>query len=139
MYYIQFNGQTVGPMSKEQLSAYPVTPQTMVSADGGDWRPLYSYPELMEVCNRNGSEGIAASDDSKKTVCGVLAILIGGLGLQYFLIGKTTAGIINIVLSLCTCGLWGIVNLIQGIMILCMSESDWRRKFVDSESTFPIF
>lgn len=78
-------------------------------------------------------------DDSKKTLCGILALLIGGLGLQYFLIGKTTGGIINICLSLVTCGLWGIINLIQGIMILCMSEAEWRTKFVDSPKTFPIF
>lgn len=78
-------------------------------------------------------------NDSKKTVCGILAIVIGGLGLQYFLIGKTTAGILTILLSLVTCGIWSIITLVQGIMILCMSESEWRRKYVDSTSTFPLF
>ncbi len=78
-------------------------------------------------------------EESKKTVCGILAIVVGWLGLQYFLIGKTTAGILNIVLSLVTCGLWGIINFVQGIVILTMSESEWRRKYVDSTSTFPLF
>lgn len=140
-YYIQFNGQSIGPMTKEQLLSYGVTRDTLVSANGGDWCPLYNYPELMEELSRNlGSRSYAAAvPDSRKMVCGILAILIGGLGLQYFLIGKTTAGIINIVLSLVTCGLWSIVNLIQGIMILCMSEDEWRSKYVDSTSTFPVF
>lgn len=80
-----------------------------------------------------------SSGDSRKLVCGILALLIGGFGIQYFLIGKTTAGIINILLSIVTCGLWTIVNFVQGIMILCMSEEEWRRKFVDSTSTFPVF
>lgn len=139
MYYIQFNGQTVGPMNKEQLAAYPLTPQTMVSADGGDWRALYTYPELMELCSGQGAACAASEADSKRVVCGVLAILVGGLGLQYFLIGKTAAGLINIALSLCTCWLWSLVNFVQGILILCMSDADWRRKFVDSTSTFPVF
>ena len=78
-------------------------------------------------------------NDSKKTLCGVLAIVIGGLGLQYFLIGKTTAGILTILLSFATCGLWTLLTLVQGIMILCMSESEWRRKYVDSPKTFPLF
>lgn len=78
-------------------------------------------------------------EDSKKLVCGILAILVGGLGLQYFLIGKSTAGIITIALTLVTCGLWSVLMLVQGIMILCMSESEWRAKFVDSPKTFPLF
>lgn len=139
-YYLFYNNQTVGPMSAEQLVSYGVDENSQVSADGGEWRPLYTYPELMEVYSRNGGRANRAySEDSKRILCGVLAILIGGLGLQYFLIGKTAAGIINIVLSICTCGLWSIVNLIQGIMILCMSDDDWERKFVNSSSTFPIF
>ncbi len=139
-YYISLNGQTIGPMTKEQVAAYGVNRDTLISANGGDWKPLYTYPELMEVLSRNiGSTVDSASGDSRKVVCGILAILIGGLGLQYFLVGKTAGGIINIVLSLVTCGLWSVVNLIQGIMILCMSDDEWRRKFVDSTSTFPVF
>ena len=82
---------------------------------------------------------MAEQNNSQKTLCGVLAIVIGGLGLQYFLIGKTTAGIINIILTFATCGIWSVINLIQGIMILTMSETEWREKFVDSTKTFPVF
>lgn len=135
-YYIQFNGQTIGPMTKEQIGAYRVTRDTPVSANGGDWKPLFTYPELMQYASRYDN---VSSGDSRKLVCGILALLIGGFGIQYFLIGKTTAGIINILLSIVTCGLWTIVNFVQGIMILCMSEEEWRRKFVDSTSTFPVF
>lgn len=139
-YFIMFDGQVIGPMSKEQLIAYGVNPQTQVcEGKDGQWRPLYTYPELMELCNGQASACATSEADSKRVVCGVLAILVGGLGLQYFLIGKTAAGLINIALSLCTCGLWSLVNFVQGIMILCMSDADWRRKFVDSTSTFPVF
>lgn len=48
-YYIMYQGQVTGPMTREQIFAYGVNRDTMVSADGGEWRPLYAYPELMEL------------------------------------------------------------------------------------------
>lgn len=141
MYYIQYQGTSVGPMTAAQLASYPVTPDTLVYAEGGEWRPLYTYPELMELVSRRNTSPTHASpaEDSQRIVCGILALLIGWIGLQYFLIGKTTGGLINIALSLITCGLWGVINFVQGILILCMSDAEWRRKFVDSPSVFPIF
>lgn len=141
MYYIQYQGTSVGPMTAAQLASYPVTPDTLVYAEGGEWRPLYTYPELMELVSRRNTSPTHASqaEDSQRIVCGILALLIGWIGLQYFLIGKTTGGLINIALSLVTCGLWGVINFVQGILILSMSDAEWRRKFVDSPSVFPIF
>lgn len=141
MYYIQYQGTSVGPMTAAQLASYPVTPDSLVYAEGGEWRPLYTYPELMELVSRRNTSPTHASqaEDSQRIVCGILALLIGWIGLQYFLIGKTTGGLINIALSLVTCGLWGVINFVQGILILCMSDAEWRRKFVDSPSVFPIF
>ncbi|MDE6101281.1 MAG: DUF805 domain-containing protein [Paramuribaculum sp.] len=52
VYYIMYQGQVTGPMNREQIFAYGVNRDTMVSADGGDWRPLYTYPELMELLSR---------------------------------------------------------------------------------------
>lgn len=148
VYYIIYNGAPVGPMTADQVAAYDVDANTQVSVDGGDWRPLYTYPELMEQVNRPGSmppppphacSQQPASTDSRRVVCGVLAILIGGLGLQYFLVGKTAGGFINILLAVVTCGLWTLINFIQGIMILCMSDEEWKAKYVYSTSTFPVF
>jgi len=51
VYYIMYQGQVTGPMSKEQMLSYGVNRETMVSADGGEWRALYTYPELMEILN----------------------------------------------------------------------------------------
>ena len=42
VYYIMYQGQVTGPMSKEQMMAYGVNRDTMVSADGGEWRALYT-------------------------------------------------------------------------------------------------
>lgn len=130
----------LGPMTIDQVFAYPVTPDTPVSRDGSPYMPLYTYPELMQGYNNSASHQQSVQrQDSQRILCGILALLIGTLGIQYFVIGKTTAGILTIVLSICTCGIWGIITLIQGIMILCMSDEDFENKFVNTPKTFPIF
>lgn len=120
--------------------SYNVTADTPVSKDGGPWAPLYSYPELMQFYQYSG-KALAnnAEISSKKTLCGILAILVGTLGVQYFVLGKVGGGFITILLSLVTCGLWSIVVLIQGIMMLCMSDEDFKRKYIDSTSVLPLF
>lgn len=73
-------------------------------------------------------------------VAALLAIFLGGLGIQYFYCGRTTAGILAIVLTLVTCGIFEVVWLIQGIMMLAaMSQQEFERKFVYTNSTFPLF
>lgn len=72
-------------------------------------------------------------------VAALLAIFLGGLGIQYFYLGKNTAGIISLVVTLCLCGIPSIIWLIQGILMLTMSQQDFERKYVYSTSTFPLF
>jgi len=56
---------------------------------------------------KNGTKSeIAGYDKDKKTIAGILAILLGGIGVHYFYLGKTTAGLITILLTCCTCGFW---------------------------------
>lgn len=142
-YYIILNGTTLGPMTKEQVFAYPVTPDTQVSVDGGNWQPLYSRPELMEIFHRNQMSATTVYIDqdahSKKILCGIMAILFGGLGVQYFVLGRVGAGFLTILLTLVTCGVWEVVTLVQGILMLCMTDSDFRRKYMDTTASFPLF
>lgn len=136
-YYINLQGRTIGPMTREQMMSYPVDANTQVSKEGGAWAPLYTYPELMQSLQSTGSG--STIEDNKKLACGILAILLGWLGVQYFIIGKTAAGFITILLSIITCGLWEIVTFVQGILMLCMSDAEFKRKYVDNPSTFPLF
>lgn len=56
IYYIMYQGKVTGPMNREQMAAYNVTADTMVSANGSeDWQPLYKFPELMEIAG-NGAD-----------------------------------------------------------------------------------
>lgn len=141
-YYIIYNNTAVGPMTKEEMAAYHVTPNTMVAPEGSqNWQPVYTIPELMSYLHQTGKPTYTQplSADNNRMVCGLCALLIGGIGLQYFLIDKPVAGILTIVITLCTFGLWSIVCLIQGILILCMSDEEFNSKYVDSPSLFPLF
>lgn len=77
--------------------------------------------------------------NSKKTLCGIMALLFGWLGIQYFIVGKVGGGFLTILLTIVTCGLWEILTFIQGIMMLCMSDQEFRRKYIDSTSVLPLF
>lgn len=138
-YYIYINGTTVGPMSEQQLFAYNIDQNTNVSTDGMHWRPLYTYPDLMVALRQRGGGSFGSDLANKKLLCGLLAIFLGTLGIQYFVLGKTAGGIFTILLSLITCGAWEIVMLIQGIVMLCMSDDEFKRKYIDNPATMPLF
>lgn len=74
-------------------------------------------------------------------VAALFAILLGSLGIHYFYVGKTTAGIICLVLTLCSCGwaatLLSIMGIIQGILMFTMTEEDFEHRYVNTPSTFP--
>lgn len=139
-YYIRINNQVIGPMYANQVLAYDVNPNVAVSQDGIDWRPLYTFPELMQLLQQQGSRQVTDNEvNSKKVLCGIMAMLFGSLGVQYFILGKTAAGFISILLCLVSCGLWSTIMFIQGIVMLCMSDADFKRKYMDSTSTYPLF
>ncbi|MDE7236849.1 MAG: TM2 domain-containing protein, partial [Paramuribaculum sp.] len=87
----------------------------------------------------NGRGFDAGPAGRSRGVAGLRSIFLGSLGIQYFYLGKTQAGIIAIVLSLVTCGALSVLWLIQGILMIAMNEQDFERKFVYTNSTFPLF
>ena len=133
MYYLNLNGNIIGPMTASQLLAYNVDENASVSYDGTNFKPLYTYPDLMEVLQA------ARKGESKRILCGVLALLVGSLGIHYFVVGKAKAGIITIILSLVTCGLWSIVMFVQGILMLFMSDRQFEDKYINNTADFPLF
>jgi TM2 domain-containing membrane protein YozV len=67
--------------------------------------------------------------ENKKIVAGILAILIGGIGIHKFILGYTKEGIIQIILSVVTCGIAGIVPFIEGIIYLTKSDDDFYQTY----------
>ncbi|SDZ07913.1 zinc-ribbon domain-containing protein [Proteiniborus ethanoligenes] len=63
-----------------------------------------------------------------KTTAGILAILLGGLGVHKFYLGKIGLGILYILF--CWTYIPAIVGLIEGIIYLTQSDEDFYRKHV---------
>jgi TM2 domain-containing membrane protein YozV len=62
-----------------------------------------------------------------KVVAGVLGILLGFLGIHHFYLGSTMAGVICILLNVVCLG--GLMGLVEGIMLLVMSDADFDAKY----------
>jgi TM2 domain-containing membrane protein YozV len=69
----------------------------------------------------------------KKIVAGILGILLGGLGIHKFYLGYTKEGIIQIVITICTCGFGSIIGLIEGIIYLTKSDEDFVATYVNAK------
>ena len=59
------------------------------------------------------------STPKSKLVAGLLGIFLGGWGVHNFYLGYTKKGILQIVLTIVTCGIAALWGLIEGILILC--------------------
>ena len=69
----------------------------------------------------------------KKVVAGILGILIGGLGIHKFYLGYTKEGIIQLVVSVVTCGLGGLIGLIEGIIYLTKSDEEFVATYINGK------
>lgn len=65
----------------------------------------------------------------KKIPAALLAILLGWLGIHKFYLGRTTAGIIQIVLSF-VCGIGGLIGIVEGVIYLLKTDEDFDREYV---------
>lgn len=128
-------------MTLDQLLAYSPTPQSMVKRSPAEpFRPLYTFPELMEAIKFGGNGANSNEIDGKnRIVAGILALLLGWLGVQYFYLGKIKGGLITILLTVVTCGLWEVLTFVQGILILVMTPQEFARKFVYTDKVLPLF
>lgn len=62
-----------------------------------------------------------------KIVAGILAILLGGLGIHKFYLGRTGMGVLY--LLFCWTGIPGIIGLIEGIILLCSNTENFELKY----------
>lgn len=70
--------------------------------------------------------------DKTKLVAGLLGIFLGGFGVGRFYIGDNTTGVLQLVVTILTCGLGSLWGLIDGILILVNGGHDGQgRKLRD--------
>ncbi len=73
---------------------------------------------------------MAIPGSEKKIVAGILGILLGGLAIHKFYLGYTKTGIIQIVVTVVTCGAGSIIGLIEGIIYLTKSDQEFVNTYV---------
>ena len=70
----------------------------------------------------------------KKLPAGILAILLGALGIHKFFLGYTTAGLIMLLVSVVSFGfaapLMSIIGVVEGIIYLTKSDADFVATYV---------
>ena len=66
----------------------------------------------------------------KKVIAGILAIVLGSLGVHKFYLGYTKEGVIQLIIGLVTCGAGGLIGLIEGIMYLTKSDEEFDETYV---------
>lgn len=72
--------------------------------------------------NTGVQPGVPVNPEAKsKMAAGLLGIFLGAWGIHNFYLGNTSRGVIQIVVTIVTCGIGGIWGIIEGIMILCGS------------------
>lgn len=64
---------------------------------------------------------------SQRVLCGVMGLLLGGLGIHRFILGDVLGGILRIVISVVTCGAGSIIGFIEGIIYLTKSDEEFIR------------
>ena len=84
-----------------------------------------------------------AAPEKDRIVAGILAILLGCLGIQYFYCGKNSAGVICILISVLSCGIGAaileLLTIIQGVLMLTGTQEAFMEKYVKTNSSFPLF
>ncbi|PXA03283.1 hypothetical protein DDZ13_12720 [Coraliomargarita sinensis] len=73
----------------------------------------------------------------KKIVAGILAIVLGALGIHKFILGYTKEGVIMLLVSVLTLGLFawvmGIIGLVEGIMYLTKSDEEFVATYINGK------
>jgi TM2 domain-containing membrane protein YozV len=78
---------------------------------------------------QNQPMAYGAPVDNKKVTAGVCALLLGGLGIHKFILGYKNEGIIQIVITIFTCGIGGIIPFIEGIIYPTKSDQEFYNTY----------
>lgn len=75
--------------------------------------PMYNPPQYQPQAGMDPPPGYVQKD---RIAAGILAILLGAYGIHSFYLGNTSRGLVQLLVSLLTCGVGAIVMQIWGIL-----------------------
>ena len=114
----------------DDTAQYCTNCQTPLTSVSTGYQPMQSV-------NPGAMTDWKAMGGDKKIVAGILAILVGSLGVHKFILGYTTEGLIMLLVTVLTCGILGIVmsvvGIIEGIMYLTKSDEEFVRTYIQSK------
>ena len=84
-------------------------------------QPQQQYQQPM------GGQPMPDANAKSKMAAGLLGIFLGAYGVHNFYLGNTSRGVLQLVLTIVTCGVAGIWGFIEGILILCGNIKKIRR------------
>jgi TM2 domain-containing membrane protein YozV len=86
----------------------------------------------MQIVDEQGNN-IDQPGENKKLIAGILAIILGALGIHKFILGYQKEGIIMLVVSVVTCGIgaavMGLIGLIEGIIYLTKTDDEFYQTY----------
>ncbi len=88
--------------------------------------PPPGYGQVPVPAYVGGPYGYVDPLAKSRMVAGILGILLGGFGVHRFYLGFTGIGVLQIVVTIVTCGIGAFWGLIEGIMILTNQPSFQR-------------
>ena len=115
------------PAGQDPFAQHPAGPASDPYGHGqqGWSAPSGSGPSASEPYGHPAGAGGPAPQGQAQSrlVVGLLGIFLGGFGVHRFLMGYTTIGIIQIAVTLVTCGIGAWWGVIEGIMVLAKSPT----------------
>ena len=69
----------------------------------------------------------------KKLMCGIFGILLGWTAIHKFLLGYTSTAVIQLIISVVTCGVGGLIGLIEGILYLTKSDEEFYQTYIEEQ------
>jgi len=103
----------------------------LAPAGGSGYQPMQSVNPQQSMTDWK------ALGADKKVAAGIVAILLGSLGVHKFILGYTTEGIIMLLVTVLTCGLGAmitsIIGIVEGIIYLTKSDEEFVRTYIQSK------
>jgi TM2 domain-containing membrane protein YozV len=117
----------------DETAQYCVNCQAQLTPVSGGYQPMQSV-------NQGASGAMTdwkALGADKKILAGILGIVVGAFGVHKFVLGYTTEGIIMLLITVLTCGIFGVVSsiigIVEGVIYLTKSDEEFVRTYLQSK------
>ncbi len=104
--------------------------------DGQQWTEQTSAEQIpydqtgYQSYSGMGQPSNISNISNKRVTAGVLGIVLGSIGVHKFYLGYTKEGLLQILLTVVTCGLAGVIGLAEGIIYLTKTDQEFDQEYV---------